>query len=46
MFSACPLMMFYFCTKFHDNILDGITVIEKTKFSLEIFQRGIISQNL
>ena len=32
------------CTKFHENNLDDIKVIEQTRFSLEIFQRGIISQ--
>ena len=39
-------MMFYICTKFHDNIIDGIKDIEQKTFSLEIFQRGIISQKL
>ena len=32
--------------KFHENILDGIKVIEQKRFSLEKFQRGIISQKL
>ena len=40
------LMLLYICTKFHENILDGIKVIEQTRFSLEKFQRGIISQKL
>ena len=28
--------------KFHENILDGIKVIERTRFSSENFQRAII----
>ena len=32
--------------QFHENILDGNKVIEQTRFSLEIFQRGISSQKL
>ena len=39
-------MLLCSCTKFHEKILDGIKVIEQTRFSLEIFQRGIISQKL
>ena len=39
-------MLLNICTKFHENILEGIKVIEQTRFSLEIFQRGIISQKL
>ena len=42
--TRCPILLYIF-TKFHKNILDGIKVIEQTKFSLEIFQRGIVSQN-
>ena len=38
--------MLYICTKFHENILNGIKVIQQTRFSLEILQRGIISQKL
>ena len=30
------------CTKFYENILDDIKVIEWTRFSSEKFQRGII----
>ena len=30
LFSAYHLMMVYICTKFHENILDGIEVIERT----------------
>ena len=33
-------------TKFHENILDGIKVIAQTRFSLEKFQSGTISQKL
>ena len=36
------LYLVYICTKFHENILDGIKVIEQTQFSKEKFQRGII----
>ena len=35
-------MVVYICTKFHENILDGIKVMERTQFSNEKFQRGII----
>ena len=41
-FSAHHLMMVYTCTKFHENILQGIKVVEQTQFSNEKFQRGII----
>ena len=40
------LMLLYICTKFHENILHNIKVIEQTRFPLEKFQRGIISQKL
>ena len=36
------MMVVYICTNFLENILDGIKVIEKTHFSYEKFQRGII----
>ena len=39
-------MLLYICTKFHENILDGIKVIKQTRLSLEKFQMGIISQKL
>ena len=32
-FSAHHLIVVYICTKFHENILDGIKVIERTRFS-------------
>ena len=41
-FSAHRLMVTYICTKFNENILDFIKVIERTQFSKEKFQRGII----
>ena len=31
-FSARRLMVVYICTKFHENILDGIKVLERTRF--------------
>ena len=32
----------YICSKFHENILNDIKVIERTQLSLGEFQRGII----
>ena len=40
------LYLVYICTKFHENILDGIKVIERTRFSKEKFQRGIIPEKM
>ena len=40
--SAHRLMAVYNCTKFHENFLDGIKVIMRTRFLKEKFQRGII----
>ena len=40
LFSAHRLMVIYICTKFHENILDGIKVIERTHFSEEKIRRG------
>ena len=34
-FSSNRLMVIYICTKFHENILDGIKVKERTRFSSE-----------
>ena len=46
-FSAHRLMVVYFYTKFHENILDGIKVIERTRFSWEKFQTGkILKKNV
>ena len=42
LFSAHCLMTFCICTKFHENILHGIKVIERTWFPPEKFQRAII----
>ena len=39
-------MLLSICSKFHENILDAIKVIEQTRVSLEFFQRGIILQKL
>ena len=36
------LYVVYICTKFHENILDGIKVIERTEFTLEKIRWGII----
>ena len=44
LYSTSRLMLLYICTKFNENILDGIKVIEQTRFLLEKFQRGTISQ--
>ena len=46
LFSAHRLMVVYIWTKFHENILDGIKVIERTRFSWEKFQWGIIPLKL
>ena len=37
-------MVTYICAKFHENILDGIEVKERTPFLYEKFQRAIITQ--
>ena len=34
--------MVHICTKVHEHILDGIEVIEDTRFSKQKFQWGII----
>ena len=46
LFTAHYLMVVYICTKFHENILDGIKFIERTRFSQEIFQRGYSINNV
>ena len=38
-------MLVYICTNFHENILDCIKVIERTRFSSEKFQRAIFRKN-
>ena len=35
------LMMFYTSTKFHENILNGFQVIERTKIAIVKFQREL-----
>ena len=42
--SACRLVMLYICAKFHEIILNGIKVIERTRFLYWKLQRGIIPQ--
>ena len=41
-FSAHRLIVVYICTNFHENILNGIKIIEQTLFLKEKFQRAII----
>ena len=40
--STCPLVMLYISTKFCEIILNGIKVIERTRFLYGKLQRGII----
>ena len=42
--SACRLVMLYICAEFHEIILNGIKVIERTRFLYGKLQRGIIPQ--
>ena len=44
--SAHRLVMHYICAKFHENILTGIKVIERTRFLYGKLQRGIIPQKM
>ena len=44
--SACRLVMLYICAKFHESILIGIKVIERTRFLYGKLQRGKISQKM
>ena len=44
--SAHCLVMLYICAKFHDFILNGIKVIERTRFLYGKLQRGIIPQKM
>ena len=41
---ARRLVMFYICAKFHEIILNGVKVIERTRFLYGKLQRGKISQ--
>ena len=42
--SAHRMVMLYISTKFHEIILNGIKVKERTRFLYGKFQRGIIPQ--
>ena len=42
--SARRLVMLYICAKLHEIILNGIKVIERTRFLYGKLQRGIIVQ--
>ena len=42
--SARCMVMLYICAKFHEIILNGIKVIERTRFLYGKLQRGIIPQ--
>ena len=42
--SSRRLVMLYICAKFHEIILNGIKVIERTRFLYGKLQRGIILQ--
>ena len=44
--SACRLVMLYICAEFHEIILNGIKVIERTRFLYGKLQRGIIPQKM
>ena len=44
--SAGRLVMLYICAKFDEIILNGIKVIERTRFLYGKLQRGIIPQNI
>ena len=43
---ACRLVMLYICAKFHEIILNGIKVIERTRFLYGKLQRGKIPQKM
>ena len=44
--SACRLVMLYICAEIHEIILNGIKVIERSRFLYGKLQRGIILQNM
>ena len=44
--SARRLVMLYICAKFHEIILSGIKVIERTRFLYGKLQREIIRQKM
>ena len=39
-------MMVYICTKFHETILEGIEVIERTRFYSKIFKGPYFRKNV
>ena len=44
--SARCLVMLYICAKFHEIILNGIKVIERTRFLYRKLQKGIIPKKM
>ena len=44
--TACRLVMLYTCAEFHEIILNGIKVIERTRFLYGKLQREIIPQKM
>ena len=44
--SAHRLIVFYISTNFHENLLNGIRVIERTKFQSEKFQGPKFRKNI
>ena len=38
LFSARCLVMFYICTKFHENIFDGFKVIDRKRLNTKVFK--------
>ena len=44
--SARRLVMLYICAKFHAITLNGIKVIEETRFLYGKLQRGLIPQKM
>ena len=44
--SASRLVMLYICANFHEIILNGIKVIERTRFLYGKLQKGIIPQKM
>ena len=44
--SARRLVILYICAKFHENILNGIKVIEQARFLYGKLQMGIIPQKM
>ena len=40
--SALDLIVFYICTRFHENISKAFRAVEQTQFPYKNFKRGII----